>query len=392
MYTIKAVLKSPLMVGGKKLNSSYRESGEYIPGGVLRAAYARALTERCPCGQKNYWLEYKAQGACEDCGYRNICRNFSQVSFPALYPLGAAPYLMTAREKKYKNQGEEYLIDILISRLTRGGKEKEEAAWERPEGFRKQGRQVKLIHSAVTRTAIDYRRNAAKEGSLYTQNVVTEKYEDENGDFAEVVFQGEIRLTQEEAAELAGIKILHIGADITKGFGICHMTFAEGAQEDTVEKLEDRVRKFNSGIGGENRFVVLDLITDAYLGLEKIGGDSLSQTQFTDRQMLEFLEERIGLPTGRYRLIKVFKQQEILRGYDTSKSTEKEMRRQGRLVVKAGAVFVYQVPAGEIDAEELLELEEGGIGEQIKHGFGKIRVCDDFHIRYDVLKGGSGNG
>ncbi len=68
------------------------------------------------------------------------------------------------------------------------------------------------------------------------------------------------------------------------------------------------------------------------------------------------------------------------------------MRRQGRLVVKAGAVFVYQVPAGEIDAKELLELEEGGIGEQIKHGFGKIRVCDDFHIRYDVLKGGSGNG
>lgn len=386
MYKIKAVLKSPLMIGGKTLNSNYRKSRDYIPGSVLRAAYAKALIQRCACEQKNYWLEYKAQSQCEVCEFQAVCKNFAEITFPVLYPMDGSPYPVTAREKKYKNKGEKSVLDILKSRLVTSGKIDGESDLESLQGIQKDGDAIKLIHSAITRTAIDYRRNAAKDGSLYTQNAISEKYPIENNEFTDVIFSGGMKLSTEEKNELDKIGILHIGADITRGFGKCYMSLEE-KDDDTSEKIKERICKFNSGIDGEKCFVVLDLLTDAYLGLEEIGKDSVSQTEIPDKAMLEFLEKRIGLPDEKYQLFKVFKSQEILRGFDTSKETEKEMRRQGRLVVKAGAVFVYQALLQEIDEKELLELEERGIGEHVKHGFGKIRICDMFHLDYDILRG-----
>lgn len=392
MYKIKAVLQSPLMIGGKTLNSNYRESRDYIPGSVVRAAYAKALVERCACEQKNYWLDYKGQDVCKKCSFKSVCENFAHIKFPVLYPLGSSPYPVTARKKKYENEGEHSILDVLKSRLTTQEKADGESDWIRPEGFHCNGVPVRLIHSAITRTAIDYRRNASKDGSLYTQNVISEKYLDSGQELADVVFSGDICLTQDMKKELEKIKTLHVGADVTRGFGICRMSLEESKEDDTPEKMAERIREFHHGINTEKPFITLDLMTDAYLGLEEIGEDSLSQTNFSDGQMIAFLEEKIGLPKDRYRLWKAYKFQEILRGFDTSKATEKEMRRQGHLVVKAGAVFVYRSLEKEIDAKELLELEQCGIGKHVEHGFGKIRICDSFHIKYDVLKGDDRNG
>ncbi len=411
MYRIEAVLKSPLMIGGKKLNNNYRESREYIPGSVLRAAYARALIQRCVFEQKNNRLVFQEQSQCEECAFHTVCRHFSESPFPALYPFGGSPYPVTAREKKYKDDQnhkdhkdekdieEAGIYDILKSRLTGQGKAQGESEWSRLEGIHKHGRKVRLIHSAITRTAIDYQRNAAKEGFLYTQNVVSEKYLNEKDELCDVSFSGQIRLSPVEERELSQIRVLHIGADTTRGFGICHMLFAEETEVDTPDQIETRIQKFNSGIAGEQRFVILDLLTDAYLELEDIGADSISQTAVSDEQMLSYLENKIGLSNEIYHLRKAFKFQEVYRGIDTSKETEAGMRRQAHLVVQAGAVFVYQALAKDLDKAEqlekdgmgqyaaLLEKEVNGIGQYTEHGFGKIRVCDEFHITYDVSGG-----
>ena len=63
------------------------------------------------------------------------------------------------------------------------------------------------------------------------------------------------------------------------------------------------------------------------------------------------------------------------------------MYRPARLVVQAGAVFVYQACEKDIDEEELLQIEKCGIGQYTEHGFGKIRICDRFHVKYDVSGG-----
>ncbi len=129
------------------------------------------------------------------------------------------------------------------------------------------------------------------------------------------------------------------------------------------------------------------MLTDAYLGLEEIGGNNISQTEIPDIEMMKFLEKKIDLPSGIYTLCKVYKFQEFIRGFDTSKTTEKEMRRNGHLVVKAGAVFIYEAMPEEIEWAKLLEFEQKGIGKNTEHGFGKVRICDMFHIDYDVLRG-----
>jgi len=385
MYKIEAVLKSPLMIGGKTLNSNYRESRSYIPGSVLRAAYAKALIQRCTCEQKNYWLVYQAQEQCEACAFRAVCQNFAQITFPTLYPMGGIPYPMTAREKKYKEKDEEGIFDILRSRLSTQVKIQGESEWKRLEGIYKDERTIKLMHTAITRTAIDYHRNAAKEGALYTQNVILEKYLNENDELADVTFSGVTQLLPEEEKALEQIQILHIGADITRGFGICHMSYEEAA-EDTPDQILERIEAFNAGIAEEHQFIVLDLLTDAYLGLEEIGGEALSQTDISDDQMISFLQKKIEFPVEKYHLCRVFKSQEVLRGFDTSKKTADEMRREAHLVIKAGAVFVYQADEGGIDAQALFKLEMRGIGRHKKHGFGKIRICDNFHVRYDALR------
>lgn len=387
MYRIEAVLKSPLMIGGKKLNNNYRESKDYIPGSVLRAAYARALIQRCVFEQKNNRLVFQAQSQCEECAFRTVCRHFSEISFPVLYPMGGSPYPITAREKKYREEEETGIFDILKNRLAGQGKIQEESEWNRLEGIHKDGQKIKLIHSAVTRTAIDYHRNAAKQSSLYTQNTILEKYLNEKKEFCDVMFSGQIQLSLEEEKELSQIRILHIGADTTRGFGICHMFFWEKPEDDTSDKIKERIREFNAGIAGEQRFVVLDLLTDAYLELENIGADSVSQTEILDGQMLSFLEEKIDFPVKKYHLRKVYKFQEVYRGMDTSKETEAGMRRYARLVVQAGAVFVYQVCEEDIDGEKLLEFEKKGIGRYTEHGFGRVRICDKFHVKYDVSGG-----
>lgn len=385
MYRIEAVLKSPLMIGGKKLNHNYRESKDYIPGSVLRAAYARALVQRCAFEQKDNWLVFQKQSQCETCAFRTVCRHFSEISFPALYPLGGSPYPVTARKNKYKEKGNTDVFDLLKSRLKEQGKAQGESEWIRLEGIHKNGQKIKLMHAVITRTAIDYHRNAAKEGSLYTQKAVLEKYQGKNGELCETAFTGEIRLSLEAVNELRQIRILHIGADASRGFGICHMFFGEKTVIDTTDEMKTRIQEFNKGIAGRQQFVVLDLLTDAYLKLEDIREDSVSQTDVSDEQMLSFLEKEIGLPRERYHLRKAYKFQEVHRGFDTSKETG--MRRRARLVVQAGAVFVYQAFAEDIQVEELLEWEEKGIGQYTEHGFGKIRICDSFHALHDVSGG-----
>lgn len=388
MYKIKVVLKSPLMIGGKTLDSNYRESRNYIPGSVLRAAYAKAIIERCSYKQENYWLCYMEKEECKTCQFKTICKNFSEIVFPTLYPSESIPYPMTAREKKYKAKEEKGIFDILKSRLVMKKKLKKESEWQRLEGLHKEQEKIELVYSVITRTAINYQYNSAKEGALYTQNVISGQYSAKDKKITEAIFTGEIPLSLEEKEEINHIKILHIGADITRGFGLCQVYCEEEIQEDTPDEIKKRIEEFNNGIEGQKPFIILDLLTDAYLGLDEIGEDIRSQTGFSDEKFKNFLEDKIGLSRERYHLLKVFKSQEILFGFDTSKRTEKEMRRKGKIVVKAGAVFVYQYQTQlkDIDEEELWKLEMQGIGSNVKHGFGKVRVCDKFHIEYDALK------
>lgn len=382
---IEAKLKSPLMIGSKTLNNNYRESRPYIPGSVLRAAFARAIIERCSYSHKNSWLTYKNQEECKGCKFQEICNKFSEIKFPALYPLGGYPYPMTARKLKYGDEEEQKIQDILKSRIS-GSKKIEEEQWERLEGIYKNGFRVNILHTLITRTAVDYSRKSAKQGALYSQNAVSELLY-YKGKKTETVFSGVINEDEGLFRGFEKIRNLHIGADITRGMGLCEMTFAQATEPDTIDKLDGRIAAFNEGIEEEELFISVDLLADAYLSLEDIGKDYESPALVSDEAFKNYLKQQLDLPAA-YELIKTYKAQEIMRGFNTAKQTEKDMRRSGRVVVKAGAVFVYKIPKAEYDVSALFEIQKRGIGENTEHGFGQVTICDEFHIKFDALQGG----
>ncbi len=52
-----------------------------------------------------------------------------------------------------------------------------------------------------------------------------------------------------------------------------------------------------------------------------------------------------------------------------------------------GSVFLFRVRAGERDAvlARLEEIEQKGLGERRNEGFGRVRVCDPFHYRFEEV-------
>lgn len=380
---IKAVLKTPLMIGGKTLNSNYKKSRDYIPGSVLRAAFARELIQACPYPHENNWLSCKKTQECSNCRFCGLCRNFSNIKFPALYLLGGKPYPATARIDKYGEKETKEIRDIMKSRLKNSSPGEEEENWEKLQGFYKEGKQLKAIYQTITRTAIDYTRHTAKNNALFTQNTVAGLWSEETGQSMEAVFAGETELFPNEMEEIKKIDMLHIGANTTAGMGLCEMQYEETEATDTLEEMESRIQMFQHE-EGDDYVLSVDLLSDAYLQMEELKGDS---GEVADEEFLKFLEQRIGLPRE-FHLIKVFKNQDVLRGFDTSRPTEREMRRKPQIVVKAGAVFVYKVKKEKLkeNLEGLLKIEQTGIGKNTLHGFGKVRICDEFHEKYDVVK------
>jgi CRISPR-associated Csx10 family RAMP protein len=405
---IEAALQSNLMIGGKTLTSNYRDSISYIPGSVLRAAYARAILDRCSYQHEKNWLSYQEQEECCSCNWQKLCINFSKISFPTLYPSGSLPYPITARVKKYSLNQQDVVQDILRGRL-RQGKLDQEAEWVKAEGFHKAGERVELVKTLVTRTAIDYRRHSAKNAALYSQNTVVGrlvKNSDEvslacgspqsNSRIEPVVFSGIMEMDHVWYKEFKCISNLRIGADITNGMGCCVMHYSESAPFDTLPELEERVSQFNQGLhpgdqDKEELFIIVDLLTDAYLCQEKLlmkpDAAAIAPSDVTNEVFLSYLETMLALPEC-YRLSQVFKHQELRRGFNTAQDKKADVkRRTGRLVVQAGAVFVYKVNRQDYQADCLFQAEQKGIGLHQHHGFGRIRICDEFHVQFDAQKG-----
>lgn len=378
---IKLTLKSPLVVGDKSRNNNYRESLNYIPGNVLRAAYVNAILDRCLYDHKNRWLEYKNEKECRICKFNKLCKEFSNIEFPTLYPLGGQPYPITAREKKYLRED---ISDVLIPLLNN---KPIKSDWVQLNGFHKNGKDIKLINEFITKTSIDYGRRSAKHGLLYSLNAISEILYYENNKIIETSFTGVINLSDDLKTCIDNIKTLDVGQGIKRGNGYCSAEYKK-ANIDTEKDIKERINNFNKMILTDKIYITIDLLTDAYLEMEKLGKDNESLEKYSNEVFLSFLKEKIALPEG-YKLVKVYKTQEVRKGYDTSKPYGKR-ERDSKIVVKAGSVFVYTTD--KCNLEELLVLQNKGIGKYTEHGFGKVKICDSFHYDYVLVDRGENNG
>lgn len=393
--------QSPMMIGGKTQNNNYRASREYIPGSVLRAAYARAILDRCPYDDdvtidgevKRYWVSYRDRTDCQACPLTGVCRNFDTLRFPTLYPAGATVYPMTARRCKYPQATCKPQTDILRTLLLSESIAPCGCAssLERLQGMHLNGEKVRIVKQLLTKSAISPVTNAVRTGTLYSMEVLSEQTM--QGDtLIETSFSGTLETNETGGADsLESIPALRVGAGTTKGLGHCKVSYCQEAAAG--HELEQRLQAFHEGMPKGKQFLVIDLLTDAYLSLEAADAQDRAPSTWSDIQYAEFLKTRI-LPESirdANTLELALKTQEVIRGFDTSQDDTHIRLRNPRILVHAGAVFVFSQDKNKpFDLPLLHDMEEKGIGEHTEHGFGKIRICDTFHTQYCALKEGRG--
>lgn len=385
-------LESPLLVGKKTLVNSYKESKQFISSDVLRAAYARILLDRCPYGlepvvvngqERRFWVQYRDRAECGNCLLASLCRQFSTIRFPALYPKGGSPYPMTARRCKYPTKQCPAVVDMLRIRIK---KDMEEhtcpicgSPYESCDGIHVDGYKIAPIPQMITKTAVDIARRTARQARLYSVNVASERMLHKQGNIIEpTYFSGYLEISDPSLMEaLKTFKRLRVGAGITKGYGKCAVTVEE--TDERIPSVKERIEQFNNDLEMPKQWLSIDLLTDAYLDLESFS----QKCGASNEDYMCYLEKRIGLPDS-FTLRYVYKDYESMRGFDTSCAADYGMLRPARLIVNAGAVFVYEC-TGNTDTGALTALENNGIGNDTDKGFGQVRICDNFHTLYDVL-------
>jgi len=92
--------------------------------------------------------------------------------------------------------------------------------------------------------------------------------------------------------------------------------------------------------------------------------------------------EVFGLPAGVERR-RFFLNEVVLHGWNAAWRLPKR----DTPAFGMGSVFLFRVPAGEQDAilSRLEEIEREGLGKQRHEGFGRVRVCDSFHYRFEEV-------
>lgn len=386
-YKIKLSLESPLLVGGKKQGDNYIKSMDYIPGSVMRAAFARAITDRCGYERKNRWVVFENSDECHECPVKNLCSNFGKIRFSFMYPLDSIPYPVTNMRCKYDPSHPD--VDTLIYMINRhrgqevkfDGRCSKKGCGERLEkhtGLNKDGMDVEVDFRLITKNGISPYLKRSKEGILYSMDVVSEKCfaGDER---VSTEFNGYVECDENINDELENIHVLRVGAYTTSGFGKCRMNVEGEGIYDSIPEMEERIKKFNEKINdGSKLYISFTLLSDAYLGLEQCFEDGVRPSQITTREYIE----SYGNVLGKY-VCKGLKFEfpvavnQVRRGFDTSK--DEAVYRKAKIVTKIGSIFVFSTDKDSVNYKGLLDVQKEGIGCNREHGFGQVAVCSEFH-------------
>jgi len=386
-YKISLMLQSPMLIGGKKQGSNYIKSMEYIPGSVMRAAFARVITDRCSFDEKNRWVSFENADECRDCTLKKLCKNFDSMRFSFMYPQDSKPYPLTNMRCKYESAHPD--VDTLIYQINKhrgksvrfNNKCASEGCKERLEkhgGFHKNGQDVELDYRFITKNSVNPYLKHAKESILYSLDVVTEKCF--LGDKQEPTeFCGYIESCEDIEDELYEVGMLRVGAYTTGGFGKCKLCVNGKTDGDNTYTIEKRISEFNKLINDSSRlYIAFTLMSDAYLGLEECFSDKLSPSQVTTSEYMEEYKKILYKYTGEnLRFEFPIAENELRRGFDTS--GEQAVLRRGKILTKMGSILVYSLEKDLINYNEILNIQNNGIGANVEHGFGQVVVCSEFH-------------
>lgn len=388
---VKFRFNSPFLVGGIKRTSNYIESLDYIPGNVVRAAFAKHILSNCPYYDRNEyiqvdgverknWVYYRGKSQCENCSLKSLCQKFSDVKFSFFYPEGTSIIPATAmRCKMYPEHG---LIDRLIVEKPLCKKcNNNDGRVEFITGYIRDGKEYAVTKSLYTRTAIDKYTGTAKDGMLYSLQAITATEGQDN------IFEGNIWGLNKE--DILPIRHLRIGKYISVGFGKCKIIIEdiEGTKDtkDTkdAEGVEDTKNLIRSMSEFNKKYKVCNHIEDDifYFAIKLTSNTKL------DYNIKNYNDRGERIITDKYKdiwlnslcipeLIEDFKIEKVyaevfnFRGYDTSR-TEQEQRKQPTHMVQKGSVIIFKTSK---DFQNILDTFTSldGFGFDTINGFGQF--------------------
>jgi CRISPR-associated protein Csx10 len=400
--------EAPLVLRASRTSAQFTPTLTYIPGVALRGALA---------------LEYLRQGGTPNGElFRQIFLS-EAVSFGPLFPsksdaAGRPLPLSAVACKRYGAQHTESVGDALLRlELTDVlGSLKPLEDWEecpvcrdtyqgvepnkrdRLTGYyleQDEFQTIKPVVRMLTGVGISRTTRTAAQGILFSMEAIETVPPPERGDNNKETkraecFKGQIRFYGDEVERLAErVKelvpedaILRLGAARSRGQGRVRVVGWQGVSQDGPalaerwDALNAVVRRLwtQYGVEPEGEYFTLTLESPLILRddcLRPVRPDNLSAQSF-------------GLPAEVERRRFVL-DEVVLQGWNAAWRLPKR----DTPAMGMGSVFLFRVPLGQRDTvlTRLEEIEQRGLGEQRNQGFGRVRVCDPFHYRFEEVSG-----
>lgn len=384
---IEVTLQSPMSAGGRKPTGQAVEAVQYVRGGLIRGALAKAWLAATENGEPD--ADFQQLFLSDEGGIFRNCYPAANV-LPAT-AVGCKDFPGFLSEGVSEAHG---IFDTLLEQLA-----SEHANWlvspncphcdgrvEAQTGFYAQRNDATYERKTVntrllTRVAINRHRKVAEEGLLYHLTAIDAAITENDT----VRLHGSARVPSRLASRVAETlqkQVHRLGGGISRGLGSVRVQVQQCEHPDT---LAQRIRDFNA---------LLQEIAEAYRHLPSVAMEALEGTYFSidlqadalltaedgwQRSMVltaPMLQQITGCET-QVKLVRSCASYDYVSGWNAAWGLPKETA----LVTRMGSVFVFHTP--DIDAwiPVLKTLEERGIGNRQEEGFGRILVCAPLHLR-----------
>jgi len=368
---VTARAKSPVVISSKSSLDYLYSSIDYIPATALRGAFAYVYPEQ-------------NRG---DTTFNKLFLNSDKVCWGNLYPsIGQISKVIPRTAKTCKitqgftADGGHGVFDALLYLILQAESNNYDilpedcrcgSVYDRvPFKFYAENNDYKeapVKKRVVTKVALDRLTESAKEGMLYSYEMINEGQ----------TFSGEILLSDEILEDfqrlVSSTDVIWVGRGRTRGFGKLEIQFAP--PENFVLNTENKFNLFQAKLRemAEERNIKLN---EFYFSL-LLKSDCIIQgdngNEFFKSVTEEYLQNNFQINAT---FIAGESSTRIISGWNYKQKEAK----QDVLAIEKGSVFAFKT---DMDREQLLQkltdIEKKGIGIRKEEGFGRVSVCDDFH-------------
>ncbi len=430
---LKITTRGPVSITARKPYGQFYETLDYIPARTLQGAFAQSLLDKCALRANNS-QQIKcldcSQEIQNDCDFYNIIvkeemlkfsdcyavnpigidGNGTHIAIPRILPITAVsckyyPGFITGydyycKENIIKVKDEEYhgVFDLLVKQIVYDESACPDYVFDPKcpecdrivEPFGGYYQIVPSPHGNIYfnykpqmrrfgRSAINRKTWSAQEGMLYSVQSIAE----------DNVFLGEIdisdKLNDDEMDRITSNleNLSNIGGQSSRGLG--NIRIAVENYQPNILSLKDRIQELNNtineerGCKSEKVYFTIDLQSDAILR-GKLNEPTIQLNEEMLSNYLKAVDSKFNDNGYEIKLERSYSSASYVGGWSTAWNLPKYIQ----LATARGSVFLFS--ALKIDnllCQSLELLEQNGIGEARQEGFGKISICEQFHLEVE---------